>query len=219
MSHPCIAEIQDKEWFGKADWLQRHQDLLKRRDSLRDTQVVFFGDSITEGWLGGGKPSWDKHFVKFRPLNIGIGGDETCHLLWRMEQGALDGIAPKVLVLLIGTNNMGNAGHTGNDSAEGVKLVVQKIREKLPKTKILLLAVFPRDPEPGTHFRKEIAVLNGIISKLHDGKMIHYVDYSCLFLRPDGKLPQELCPDYLHLSPEAYEIWAQTMTPKIQALL
>ncbi len=219
MSHPCIAEIQDKDWLPKADWLQCHQDLLKRRDSLRDTQVVFFGDSITQGWGGDGKAAWDKYFGQFRPLNTGIGGDETSHLLWRIENGALDGISPKALVLLIGTNNLGNAGHTGKDTAEGVKLVVQKVRQKLPATKVLLLGVFPRDAEPNTHFRKEIAIVNGIISKLHDGSTIHYVDYSPVFLRDGGKLPQELSPDYLHLSPAAYELWARAMTPHIQALL
>lgn len=219
MSHPCIAEIQDKDWLPKAAWLQFHQDLLKRRDSLRDTQVVFFGDSITQGWDSDGKAAWNKHFAQFRPLNLGIGGDETCHLLWRMDNGALDGISPKVLVLLIGTNNLGNAGHSGRDAAEGVKLVVQKIRQKLPDTKVLLLAVFPRDPEPQTHFRREIAILNGMIGKLHDGKTIHYVDYSPVFLRDGGKLPQELSPDYLHLSPAAYELWAKAMAPQIQAML
>ncbi len=219
MSDPCVAEPQDKDWFRKADWLARHELLLKARDAARDAQIVFLGDSITEGWAGDGKAAWTSYFAPLKPLNLGIGGDETSHILWRMENGELDGLNPKVLVLLIGTNNIGNVGHTGKATAEGMRRIVSTLRQKLPATKILLLAVFPRDEQPGTPFRKEIAELNAIIGRLHDGQMVHFVDYSQLFLQCDRVLPRELFPDSLHLSAKAYEIWAKAMIGTIEGLM
>lgn len=203
---------QDKVWMQLAEWMKRHEGLLQARDRQIGAQVVFLGDSITEGWGGEGKAAWHRHFPE--ALNLGIGGDETQHILWRMERGALDGLSPRVLVLLIGTNNIGNSGMSGEKSAEGVKKVVAEIRRRLPETKILLLAVFPRDEKPGTPFRQEVETLNALISKL-DGGMVKFVDYAPLFLEPGGTLPKRLFPDSLHLSAEAYDLLAGALAREI----
>lgn len=215
MSNSVVAVPQDKPWLAIAEWMRRHEMLVARKESMKDTPVVFLGDSITEGWLGTGKASWDRYFAPIRALNLGIGGDETQHILWRIDRGALDGISPKALVLLIGTNNIGNSGMNGTDSAKGVRRVLDAVRAKLPSTRILLLAVFPRDENPGTPFRREVQTLNREIALLADGRDVRLIDYAGLFQKPDGTLPQSLFPDFLHLSPEAYEIWARELVKDI----
>jgi beta-glucosidase len=181
--------------------------------------LAFLGDSITEGWLTDGCAAWEHSFSRYKPLNLGIGGDETGQVLWRIANGELDGIHPKALVLLIGTNNIGNEGQTGADAAEGVQMIVQEIRARLPKTKVLLLAVLPRDEQPDTKFRKEVSDLNAKIRLLDDGKTVQYLDLASTFLNADGTLPRELFPDTLHLSAQAYERWAEAMMPVLKPLM
>jgi beta-glucosidase len=218
MSGPCFAEAQDKPWLSRSDWLACHRNLLSRRDKLHDTQLVFLGDSITAGWLTDGRAAWENYFAHYKPLNLGITGDETSQVLWRIENGELDGITPKAVVLLIGTNNIGNSGQTGQEAANGVRCVVQKIRARLPAAKILLLAVFPRDERPTMKFRQEVNSLNASISALDDGQTVYCVDLASTFLKADGSLPRDLFPDALHLSAKAYEMWAKAMMPTLRKL-
>lgn len=203
----------DRAWLAAADWMKRHEARLLQRDQNRDAEVVFLGDSITEGWGGEGKAAWERHFAGLKKVNLGIGGDETQHILWRMEHGALDGLNPAKLVLLIGTNNIGNSGMNAAQTAEGVKKVVVEIHRRLPKTQILLLAVFPRDAKPGTPYRREIETLNAIISRIEGVK---FVDYGPLFLEADGSLPSRMSPDSLHLSAEAYEVLARELAKELR---
>lgn len=182
-------------------------------------QVVFLGDSITAGWAGGGKEVWDKSFGQWNPANFGIGGDRTQHVLWRIENGELDGIKPKVAAIMIGTNN------TGGDSVEaiasGVTKIVTTVRAKLPTTQILLLAVFPRGGKPdgklGAGYEK-IKEINSIIAKLDDKKTVHYLDIGDKFIQGKDALSAEIMPDFLHLSPAGYQIWADAITPKLNEL-
>ncbi len=182
-------------------------------------QVLFLGDSITAGWAGAGKDVWAKTFSQWNPANFGIGGDRTQHVLWRIENGELEGIKPKVAVIMIGTNN------TGSDSAEGIAKGVTKIvttvRAKLPTTQILLLAVFPRGNKPdgklGASYEK-IKEINGILAKLDDQKSIHYLDIGDKFIQGKDALSAEIMPDFLHLSPAGYQIWADAITPKLNEL-
>lgn len=218
MSEACIAQVQDKPWYSQADWLAKHESLLKAKDAASGATVVFLGDSITEGWSGAGQTAWEKHFAEFRPLNLGIGGDETSHVLWRIEHGALDGLQCKLVVLLIGTNNIGNAGQSGLETAEGVRRIVENIRQKLPQTKILLLGVFPRDEQPSATLRREVKILTGAIISLHDGEMIHVMDLWRIFLPQGEVLSKDLFPDFLHLSEAGYELLAQTIAPRIRTL-
>ena len=181
-----------------------------------DVDLLFLGDSITDGWRGkAGKDAWEKAFGKLKPANFGIGGDRTQHVLWRIQNGELDGITPKVAVLMIGTNN------TGNDSAEqiadGVTAIVKTIHEKSPHTKVLLLAVFPRGKMIPNGGNTKIIEINKVIAKL-DGKNVKFLDIGEKFMK-DGQIPGTIMPDYLHLSAEGYQIWADAITPTLTEMV
>ena len=184
-------------------------------------QLVFLGDSITAGW-GGKKEIWDKAFGAYTPANFGIGGDRTQHVLWRIQNGELDGIKPKAVVIMIGTNNSGQDPAEG--IAKGVTAIVETVRAKQPQAKILLLAVFPRGekastPEKPNAGRDKLKQVNAIIAKLDDGKNIHFLDIGGKFLQPDGSLTKEIMPDFLHLSAAGYQIWADAIGPKLAELM
>ena len=203
--------------------LNRHAEFMARKDRLvktGGTQLVFIGDSITDGWrLDPQREIFEDYFGRYRPYNIGIGGDETQHVLWRIEYGELDGITPKVVVLMIGTNNLGNVNKmTPEETAEGIATLVTAIRHKLPGSKILLLAIFPRGNRPDDPFRAQITQTNAMIAKLDDGRHVKYVDIGAKFLDPSGSLPGTVMPDYLHPNVRGYEIWAEAIQPTVDAL-
>jgi len=183
-------------------------------------QVVFLGDSITAGWGGAGKEIWAKAFGQYAPANFGIGGDRTQHVLWRIQNGELDGLKPKAAVIMIGTNNAGN--DTAAGIAKGVTKIVETVRTKLPNTKILLLAVFPRGSKPDGKIAnpgyEKIKQVNAIIAKLDDKKNVHYLDIADKFLQGKDALDPAIMPDFLHLSPAGYQIWADAITPKLTEL-
>ncbi len=177
--------------------------------------LLFLGDSITDGWRGGGKATWAK-YAKYDPANFGISGDRTEHVLWRITNGELDGIKPKVAVLMIGTNNIG--GDTPEWIAAAVKKIVDSIHAKLPETKVLLLAVFPRDAKDSGN-RKRVMAINEIISKLDDGKTTRYLDIGKVFLDADGQIPKDIMNDGLHPTAKGYELWYDAMQPTLEAML
>ena len=182
-------------------------------------QLVFLGDSITAGW-GGQRAIWDEAFGAYTPVNFGIGGDRTQHVLWRITHGELDGIKPKAVVLMIGTNNAG--GNTAEEIAQGVIAIVKTIREKQPQAKILLLAVFPRGDKPTGKLNaanEKLLVTNEIIAKLDDGKNIFFLDIGPKFPLTNGALHSEIMPDFLHLSSAGYKIWADAIGPKLAELM
>jgi lysophospholipase L1-like esterase len=139
--------------------------------------------------------------------------------LWRItEGGELDGITPKVAVVMIGTNNSGR--DSAAQIAEGITLIVKTIHKKTPSTKVLLLGVFPRGEKAGTPIRTKLAEINSIIAKLDDGgKTVKYLDFGDKFLNSEKNLTKDIMPDYLHLSARGYEIWAEAMTPTLQEML
>ncbi len=180
-------------------------------------QLIFLGDSITAGW-GGKQDIWEKAFSAYQPANFGIGGDRTQHVLWRITNGELEGVKPKAVVLMIGTNN------TRDDSAEGIASgitkIVETIRELQPQAKILLLAVFPRGHlATDNPSREKIKLVNAAISKLDDGQNVHYLDIGDKFLQSDGTLSKDIMPDFLHLSAAGYQIWADAIGPKLAELM
>jgi lysophospholipase L1-like esterase len=197
-----------------AKFIQAHENFVKVAKEGK-AGLLFLGDSITAGW-NGQKTIWEKAFGAYRPANFGIGGDRTQHVLWRIVNGELDGIKPKAVVLMIGTNNSG--GDPADGIARGITKIVATIRAKLPETKVLLLAVFPRGEKPGP-VREKIAQVNKLIAKLDDGKSIFYLDIGGKFLQPDGTLTKEIMPDSLHLSAKGYHIWADAISPKLAELM
>ena len=201
----------------------RHEQFLKDKDAAKekgDVQLVFIGDSITDGWRGGKQhQTYEKAFGKYNPLNLGISGDETQHVLWRLDHGELDGLKPKLVVMMIGTNNLGNSHQSPEDTAAGIKCLVNTIKEKLPESKILLLAVFPRGKTADDKFRAQIKKVNDSIAKLDDGgKTVKYLDIGEKFLSSDGTLPPDVMPDALHPNAKGYEIWGEAVGPAVEEM-
>lgn len=200
------------------DFWQRRFQKINDRANQGDVDLIFIGDSITEGWAGEpGKDVWQKFYGERKAMNAGIGGDRTQHVLWRLDNGNIDGIKPKLAVVMIGTNNSGS--DSPDDIAAGITAIVEKLRAKLPATKILLLGIFPRGENNDDANRQVNVATNKIIKGLGDGKSIFYLDISDKFLDGEGTLPREIMPDLLHLSKQGYEIWAESIEPKMKELL
>ena len=197
-------------------WMKRHEG-FNERVKKGNVDLLLIGDSITHGWEGSGKAAWEKYYTPRNAVNLGIGGDRTQHVLWRLDNGNVEGISPKAAVLMIGTNNSGT--NTPAQIAEGVAAVVKKLREKLPKTKILVLAIFPRGADSNDAKRKVNVEANLTIKKLADGEMVHFLDIGEKFLNADGTLSKEVMPDLLHLNEKSYATWAEAIEPKLKELM
>ena len=204
-------------------WMQRHESFLEIAKQ-GGVDVLFLGDSITDFWRNRGKAVWDTNFASLKAANFGISADRTQHVLWRMQHGELDGLKPKAVVLMIGTNNTGKERNgdqmrnTTPEAIEGVTAVVKGLRAKLPETKILLLAIFPRG-QKGDSIRDQIKEVNTAIAKLDDGKFVRFLDINQKFLEPDGTLSTEIMPDLLHPSEKGYQIWAAAIKEPLAELM
>ncbi|HEY1188755.1 MAG TPA: GDSL-type esterase/lipase family protein [Gemmata sp.] len=203
----------------------RHKQFLKVVEK-GEGDVIFIGDSITEGWEGNGKKVWAKEFAAFKPVNLGIGGDQTGHVLWRLTDGKeIEPLKPKLAVIMIGTNNTG--GHSAEQIAGGIKAIIAELQKQKPEMKILLLGVFPRaggikkedTVAPAAKLNPKIKQINNIISKFADDKKVFYKDIGDQFLNKDGGLERKVMPDLLHLSPEGYQIWADAIKGDIAKLV
>lgn len=192
-------------------WQERHKTLNTRAaEAGAKAQVVFIGDSITQGWEGAGREVWAKYYAHRNAVNLGIGGDRTQHVLWRLDNGNLEGLKPKAAVVMIGTNNSNGEDNTVEQIADGVTAIVKRLREKLPETKVLLVAIFPRLENPAPQ-RGKVLQVNQVLQRLGDNQQVFYVDFGYKFIDAEGLIPRSLMPDYLHLSPEAYGIWAESI--------
>ena len=198
---------------------QRFLELNQRvQASHGQAKVIFIGDSITQGWEGNGKEVWTKYYAPRQAINLGIGSDHTQHVLWRLDHGNLDGLNPKVAVVLIGVNNIPDTNNSPRHVLEGVTAVVHKLREKLPETKVLLLGIFPFREDFCDQRAKALQV-NQALHKLDDGKWMRFLDFGHLFIQPDGRISKDMMRDFLHLSPTGYRIWAEAMEPDLAAML
>jgi beta-glucosidase len=198
-------------------WMDRHNS-FNERVKQGDVGLLMIGDSITQGWEGNGKEAWAKYLAPHKAVNLGIGGDRTQHVLWRLQNGNLEGIHPKLAVLMIGTNNSNGNDNTAEEIAAGIEAIVKELRTKLPETKVLILAIFPRGEKPNPQ-REKNAKASEIASKLADGKNVFYLDIGQKFLTDDGTLTREIMPDFLHLSPAGYTIWAEAIDPEVAKLM
>ncbi len=200
-------------------WQKRHGGMNSNVVALaQKAQVLFIGDSITQGWEGEGKAVWARYYAHRNAINLGIGGDRTQHVLWRLDHGNLDGLKPKAAVVMIGTNNSNGEDNTVEQIADGIAAIVRKLRERLPDTKVLLLPIFPRSENPSPQ-RGKVLQVNQIVQKLADEKSVFWIDFGHRFLASDGTIPRDLMPDYLHLSPKAYGIWAETLETRLASIL
>ena len=198
----------------------------KHKDNLEvarkgDSNVLFMGDSITDFWRNpdgayAGKPVLDKYFGHLKVANFGIAGDTTQGVLYRLQNGEGTGFSPKAVMLMIGTNNTSN--NTAAEIAEGIGAVVLELQKNFPNAKILLLGIFPRST-PNDPVRTTIAEINSIISRLHDGKRVYYLDIGAKFLDAEGNIPKDIMSDALHPGPKGYEIWAEAVKEPLADLM
>lgn len=204
---------QEASW-----WHQRHERILERIRH-QPVELVFLGDSIIQGWEDEGRRVWDRYYTDGRALNLGFDSDRVEHLLWRLEQGELEGLAPKVAIVLIGTNNAGQRRDRPEDTAEGIRTLVSTLRTKLPKTKVLLLAIFPRGATPQDPFRTLNDAVTEQIARLADHRQVFFLDLRSLYLDPEGRVRRDLMPDLLHPNEEGYRRWAVGMEGTLKQLL
>ena len=140
------------------------------------------GDSITHGWENRGKAAWSEFYAKRNAFNIGYSGDRTEHVIWRLQHGEIDGIAPKLAVIMIGTNNTGHRQDPPEQTAAGIKKILEVLKKKLPRTRVLLLAVFPRGATNDDKLRKINDGINKSIQGLADGKRVHFLNLSLIHI-------------------------------------
>ncbi len=212
-----VALLPD-ERLGEEWWTKRHAE-MNRKASARPHDLLFIGDSITQGWEGAGRKTWEKYYGKRKALNLGISGDRTQHVIWRLNNGNLrKQQKAKVAVVMIGTNNTGHRDQDPGETADGVTRILSILRARCPDAKVLLLGVFPRDASPDGPKRRINDALNEKLATLHDGERVHFLDIGKHFLNGKGHLPKELMPDYLHPREKGYELWAEAIEPKLVEL-
>ena len=223
---PSITQAEDAQHSAitptprEQDFWQQRQDKINQRTQAGDIELVFLGDSITQGWENPEvqRQVWEPYYGERKAANMGIGGDRTQHVLWRLDHGNIDGISPKLVVLMIGTNNSNGTDNTAEEIADGIKAIVAKLREKLPETKILMLAIFPRGEQPNPQ-REKNAKASELASAVADGEMVQYLDIGEAFLDENGTLSKKIMPDYLHLTVDGYQIWAKAIEEKVSKML
>jgi lysophospholipase L1-like esterase len=192
-----------------------------------EIELLFIGDSITDFWRNnnsnrGGQPVWEKYFAPLKAANFGINADRTQHVLWRMQNGELEGFNAKCIVLLIGTNNLsvpGNVRNTNEEALEGIKLIINEIRQRQPQAMLLLLGIFPRGAAADNPYRANIKAVNAELAKMNDNQHIFFLDIGERFLNSDGSLKTELMPDNLHPNEKGYEVWAEAIIGKVKELM
>jgi lysophospholipase L1-like esterase len=209
----------------------RHQpDWQKRVDGHLETaragghRLVMVGDSITQGWNGGGKAVWAEYWQPRAAINVGVSGDRTQHVLWRFDSELMAALAApnndiRAAVVMIGTNNSNGSDNTADEIAQGIVAVVQRLRTGLPKAKVLLLAIFPRSETADAQRAKCAEASRLAFAALAGDAMVVCKDIGARFLGADGRLAKDVMPDFLHLSPAAYRTWAEAIVADVDALL
>lgn len=201
-------------WMSVERWHQMFADQAAQA-AQGNVDVMFVGDSLTEMWP---KALWDKNFGALKAANFGIGGDHTGNVLWRLQDPAIVALKPKLVVLMIGVNNINLCKEGADEVFDGIEAVVAKLRQQYPKARILLNAVLP-EGAPESEERRSIIALNQKVRTLGDGKRIFFHDYGRIFMGEGGVLSTELQPDLLHFSEKGYQLLAQAIRPDIEALL
>jgi len=206
-------------WAGVPfGWMERFEG-MRERTAQGGINVVFLGDSITEGW---DQAIWAERYAPLDAVNYGIGGDQTSQLLYRIAHGLLDGITPRLVVLKIGVNNMWDPRSTVDQIADGIATVVAAIRAKLPNAQIVVIGILPHQASPDHELRAKTAAVNAISAGRSFGRNVQFLDIGDRFVEPDSTISSEIMPDYLHLSRRGYEIFAdaiqEVITPRMNEI-
>lgn len=199
-------------------WMPRHESKLSE-DGRESAKLLLLGDSITHGWENSGKAVLDQYFGDINSFNLGFSGDRTENVLWRLNNGALDGILPDLTMLMIGTNNTGHRQDSPVCTARGIEEIVDQLLLQLPESQILLLAIFPRGHEPDHELRLLNNEINERIAQLNSRPGVYFLDINQIFLTEDGFLTEDIMPDMLHPNEKGYQLWANEVKPVINDLL
>ena len=221
----CVPRDEDESGqrkppsSGRQRWLKRHEDYVVQARK-GDLELLFVGASIVERWQTTGKLVWQEHFAPLKAASFGIGGDRTVQVLWRLQNGELDGLQPKLVVLNLGGNDLSarTGRRTPEQTAAGVAEVVQEVRKRVPAAKILLLGIFPRSPKDA-RLAQAITETNALLAKLDDGARVKYLDLGPKFLNEKGELTREIMSDYIHPTARGYEIWAQAILGTVKEMM
>jgi lysophospholipase L1-like esterase len=217
-----VPVTQDRSW-PQYDWKKRHE-LTSAAVKGAKPQILFIGDSITH-FFGGekfdsyalrGQQTWGEFYAPRNAGNLGFGWDKTENVLWRLQHGAVDGIAPKLVVVMIGTNNSGTC--EAADIAAGITAIVAELNARLPQSKILLLGIFPRGEKPNPQ-REKLAAVNEIIARLDGTRNVTFLDIGAKFLTAEGWITKDIMPDFLHPNEKGYRIWAEAIEPTVKRLM
>lgn len=224
---PATVLPDGSKWehpFWRERCLAKQKEIAANESHVFD--CVFLGDSITHNWeretipntvydkFGGfGLENWRTEFKDFRVLNLGIGGDRTQDLLWRLANGELENYKARLFTLMIGTNNV--RSNSPEEMAAGVKAILDLVKAKHPEAKIVLYAIFPRGKEAKDGLRAKNEKANALIRSFADGETVIWHDINAKFLEPDGHMEQAMMADYLHPTPKGYGFWSDDVKPLI----
>lgn len=210
--------VQNAEWAVKW-WMPRHKAKLTEKENLKSVDLLWIGDSITHGWENAGKQVWQRYYAKRNPLNLGFSGDRTEHVLWRLQNGEVDGISPKLIIIMIGTNNTGHRQDAPEVTAGGISAIIDELRTRLPESKLLLLGIFPRGEQPDDPLRMLNSKINDRLKLMADGERVIYKNINEVFLDDSGKLPKSIMQDLLHPGADGYQLWADAIEPTVAMIL
>jgi lysophospholipase L1-like esterase len=205
----------EQPWMSLSEWRRRHQQKLRASHRL-EAELVVLGDSIVEAWAD--SAAFRRAFEAHKPLNLGIGGDQTQHLLWRIDQGVLDGSKARVAIVLIGVNNLGN-GFSPDDTVRGIRAVLERVRSKLPAARVLLLHVLPAGETPDDAMRAKIAATNAQLGSLSVPPAVRVADVGGIFLEADGRIPKVQMADFLHPTATGQERLTEAVRPLVAELM
>jgi beta-glucosidase len=203
-------------------FVERHATFLNHIQT-KPIGLLFLGDSITRRWVDV-LELWHHYFAPYQPANFGVGGDAVQNLLWRVQNGQIDGIKPRVIVLFIGTNNVPT--NTSSETAAAIGKVIDVIQSKLPQTKILLLAIFPRGPQTpdradaqNPYYMDIVTAANKELAALDNGDTVRFLDLGPLFISSDGNINTDIMTDQLHLIEPGYKIWGEAMADLLEEMM
>jgi lysophospholipase L1-like esterase len=199
-----------------------HRQLIEKAHKGR-IDLYFLGDSITRRWGATDYPeflaNWNQNFHGWNAAVFGVGGDTTQNMLWRLEHGELDGVNPKVIVVLAGTNDVGRTPRPDvvEEVPKRIKAIIEVCRAKAPGAKIILTAIFPRNDT--SEANPVIERINAKIARLADGKMVRFLNINDQLADQNGQLHDGLTMDKLHPTAKGYQIWADALKPLLTEIL
>ena len=207
----------DEPQKGRAFWKSRWEAKLKQAKAEGNKcRIVFLGDSITHFWESKGKEVYDETFPKYHTLNLGFSGDRTQHTLWiAQESGIFDIVHPDLIVIMIGTNNIGWKESSPTEAICGIRQILKVLRKNAPQAKILIFDVFPRGEKPTDTYRQQVNEINAHLPALADGTHIFHASINDRLMDADGTIPKSMMADFLHPGKPGYIIWRDAILPYI----